>query len=226
MTASSLAIAATELTRTFGTSPPSTASRFDVRCRRGLRLPRRERRRQDDGDPHAHRPARADRRTARPSRATTSHTQSEAIKRNIGYMSQRFSLYEDLTVRENIRLYGGIYGLSDAGDPRADRADARRGWASRMPRSTFVRVDSARLAAEARVLGRAPAPAAHRVSRRADRRRRSDHAPAVLGADLRDRGGRARRCSSRRTTWTRRSTATASRSWSPDASPRSAPRRS
>ncbi|MBQ9561457.1 MAG: ABC transporter ATP-binding protein [Prevotella sp.] len=40
-------------------------------------------------------------------------TEHEQIKKYIGYMSQRFSLYEDLTVAENIRLFGGIYGMKD-----------------------------------------------------------------------------------------------------------------
>ena len=40
-------------------------------------------------------------------------TQGERIKRRIGYMSQRFSLYEDLKVWENIRLFAGIYGMAE-----------------------------------------------------------------------------------------------------------------
>ncbi len=53
-------------------------------------------------------------------------TQAEQIKQHIGYMSQKFSLYEDLTVEENIAFYGGIYGLAGIA------MDARKTWAMEM----------------------------------------------------------------------------------------------
>jgi len=53
-------------------------------------------------------------------------TEAEQIKINIGYMSQKFSLYEDLTVEENIDFYGGIYGL------QSKRLEGRKMWALTM----------------------------------------------------------------------------------------------
>ena len=63
--------------------------------------------------------------------------QSEQIKRNIGYMSQRFSLYEDLKVWENIRLFGGIYGMGSRQiAEKTDRVLRRLGFAEE--RNTLV----------------------------------------------------------------------------------------
>jgi ABC-2 type transport system ATP-binding protein len=50
----------------------------------------------------------------------------EAVKRQIGYMSQRFSLYDDLTVVQNVRFFGGVYGL------RGAAAREREAWALQM----------------------------------------------------------------------------------------------
>jgi ABC-2 type transport system ATP-binding protein len=53
-------------------------------------------------------------------------TQPDSIKSRIGYMSQKFSLYEDLTVEQNINFYGGIYGLEGS------RLEERKRWAIEM----------------------------------------------------------------------------------------------
>ncbi len=52
--------------------------------------------------------------------------QTEQVKLNIGYMSQRFSLYDDLTVEQNIRFYGGVYGLKNS------RLEERMQWVLKM----------------------------------------------------------------------------------------------
>ena len=64
--------------------------------------------------------------------------EGEQIKRHIGYMSQRFSLYEDLTVFENMRLFGGIYGMNgEAIRKRSDELLGSLGF--RKERDTLVK---------------------------------------------------------------------------------------
>ena len=118
----------------------------------------------------------------------------EQVKARIGYMTQRFSLYEDLTIQENLDFYAAIYGV---------------GWRKRRARVDEVdRADRARRATQAArrdLVGRleaAPGPglrdhprAAAAVPRRAHGRRRPGQPPRVLGADLRDLRRRARRSS-------------------------------
>lgn len=57
-------------------------------------------------------------------------TESEMLKQNIGYMSQKFSLYDDLTVVENIRFYGGIYGLD------REKLEEKTQWALKLSNLT------------------------------------------------------------------------------------------
>ncbi len=114
----------------------------------------------------------------------------EGVKRRIGYMSQRFSLYNDLTVAQNVRFFGGVYGLRGEVARERQAVGARHGRARGQGGPAHRRA-AGRLEAAAGPRLRRHAPAARRLPRRADERRRPHLAPALLAADRRD-GGRRR----------------------------------
>jgi ABC-type glutathione transport system ATPase component len=142
----------------------------------------------------------------------------EGVKRRIGYMSQKFSLYELLTVDQNIAFFGGIYGLG-----AATLAERRR----------FV-IEMAGLAGRERTLARDLASASRSAARSFTSRRFSS-STSRPAASIRSRGGssgasstrcptRASPSSSPRTISTRRSGAIAWRSCTPAGWRSSAPR--
>ena len=134
-------------------------------------------------------------------------TETDKIKRQVGYMTQRFSLYQDLSVRENLEFVARLYDLPDPVGAaramvRAARAEGPRGAARGL---ALGRLEAA---ACARRLHAAEPEAA--AARRADRGRRPEGAARVLERDPCARGAKASPCSSRRITWTRPSAATRS----------------
>ena len=140
--------------------------------------------------------------------ATTSCARPREIKRHVGYMTQRFSLWEDLTIRENLRFVARMYGMDEV--QAAGRARARAARASPIARGQLAGRALRRLEAAAGARRLPAARAAAAAARRADRGRRPEGAARLLGRAARARARAASPCSSARTTWTRPSAATSS----------------
>ena len=112
--------------------------------------------------------------------------ESEAIKEMIGYMSQKFSLYDELTVNENLLFSGKLYSLRGQGIEKAPRRIDRAHSSRTLPQSAR-RAALRRLAATPRDGLRADARTHRSLSRRTDRRDRSGRAARALGFAFRIR---------------------------------------
>ena len=109
--------------------------------------------------------------------------QAEEIRRNIGYMSQKFSLYDDLTVEENIEFFGGVYGVQPGDCPRAATTSSK--WpAWKNERTSMTRLLSGgwkqRLALGCAILHQPPILFLDEPTSGVD----PDRAAQFLGADL------------------------------------------
>ena len=135
--------------------------------RRDFRLSRRKRRGQDHGDPHVLRPARTN-LGERTGCGFDIMKETARIRSRIGYMSQKFSLYPDLTVRDNLFLFGSIYGLKGGVAAVADRGDGRVSRNERAPAAGH-RHPAVGMAAAALARLRQPPPPLDPLPRRTDR---------------------------------------------------------
>ncbi len=117
-------------------------------------------------------------------------TQADEIKRNVGYMTQRFSLYADLSIRENLEFVARVYGVPN---PRqaAREAIGRLGLTGRADQLAGELSGGWKQRLALGILYPAAAKAA--FARRADRRRRSQGAARVLGRDPQSRRRRHHR---------------------------------
>src|ERR1039458_2607050 len=108
--------------------------------------------------------------------------QAEEVRQHIGYMSQKFSLYNDLTAIENLQFFGGLYGVK--GGARGEgHAPGNQNVRTRRQRAIAHGRAVRRLETATRFGLRRTAPPAGALSRRSHRRSRSAFAPSVLGAD-------------------------------------------